>query len=477
MTSDDEFFFDYLASIPNDVKRYSSQVADSVNEHVDHVAITVRDALSRQSWIPSAIKPLGKKASKQMFSPPPQSTLDRVQAWVSKNRAWTAAIVAFVGTGALLFYGNKKLSVKKRKARRAGNGARKEIVVIAGSPHESMTRSVACDLERRGFIVFITVASSEEENLVKAEGQEDIRPLWLDLTTTPSTPSEIHPSLHVIRSLITHPQSPMSGIAPHVCQLSGLIIIPSPKFPTGPVATIPASNWVDTINTRLLYPILTTQLLLPLLTLKNNSSSIVVLSPSIQSSLFAPFASPEVTISRGLSGFANSLRQELRLLQRAHNGSSSAIDVVELKLGNIDLGRQFRNGQNQNTGTEVLTWQPQQRALYGSTYLSSIDYKVGKSASAAYGSSSRELHFAIFDALVPAPKSWLGGRKRKQQTVYVGKGSRAYSIVGNIIPSGLVGWMLGLRSGYNGPPVDLNWDADSSGTSSETGWEKLGKER
>ncbi|KKZ62180.1 hypothetical protein EMCG_03318 [[Emmonsia] crescens] len=473
MTSDDEFFFGYLASIPNDVKKYSSQVADSVNEHVDHLAITVRDTLARQSWLPSAVKPLRKTAAKQTFSLPPQSTLDRVQTWISRNRAWTAAIVAFVGTGALLVYGSKRLSTKKRKARRAGNGARKEIVVIAGSPHESMTRSVANDLERRGFIIFITVASTEEENAVRAEGREDIRPLWLDLTTTPSTPSEIHPSLHIIQSLITHPQAPIPGMQPHVCQLSGLIIVPSPKFPTGPIATIPASNWVDTINTRLLYPILTTQLLLPLLTLKNNSSSIVLLSPSIQSSLSAPFATPEVTITRGLSGFATSLRQELQLLQRARNSSSNGIEVIELKLGNIDLGGQFRNGQNHNTGTEVLTWQPQQRAMYGSTYLSSIDYKVGRPVGAAYGSPARDLHFAIFDALAPASKSWSGRRKRKQSTVYVGKGSRTYSIVGNIVPNGLVGWMLGLRSGQNGPLADVNWDAHSSGTGSETGWEKL----
>ncbi|PGG95755.1 hypothetical protein GX51_08136 [Blastomyces parvus] len=473
MTSDDEFFFDYLASIPNDVKKYSSQVADSVNEHVDHLAATIRDVLARQSWLPPAVKPLGKSVAKRTVSPPPQSLLDRAQAWVSRHRAWTAAIVAFVGTGALLVYGSKRFSTKKRKARRAGNGARKEIIVIAGSPHEPMTRSIANDLERRGFIVFITVASSEEESAVRAEGREDIRPLWLDLTTTPSTPSEIHPSLHIIQSLITQPQAPMPGIQPHVCQLSGLVIIPPPKFPTGPIATIPASNWVDTINTRLLYPILTTQLLLPLLTLKNNGSSIVLLSPSIQSSLSAPFATPEVTITRGLSGFATSLRQELRLLQRAQNGSGNGIEVIELKLGNIDLGRQFRNGQNQNTGTEVLTWQPQQRALYGSTYLSSIDTKIGRSVGAAYGSPARDLHFAIFDALAPASKSWLGRRKRKQATVYVGKGSRTYSIVGNIVPSGLVGWMLGLRSAHTGPPADLNWDANSSGTSSETGWEKL----
>lgn len=123
-----------------------------------------------------------------------------------RHRAWTAAIFAFFGTGGLLLFGSHALHTRKRKARRAGNGARKEIIgmltpaveengkswsstvlmyyeVIAGSPHEPLTRSIASDLERRGFIVFITVLSVEEEHLVQAENSADIRALYLDVTT------------------------------------------------------------------------------------------------------------------------------------------------------------------------------------------------------------------------------------------------------------------------------------------------------
>ena len=53
--------------------------------------------------------------------------------------------------------------------------------MIVGSPHEAITKSVANDLERRGYIVFITTVSPEEENVVQSEGREDIRSLWLDL--------------------------------------------------------------------------------------------------------------------------------------------------------------------------------------------------------------------------------------------------------------------------------------------------------
>lgn len=282
---------------------------------------------------------------------------------------------------------------------------------------------------------------------------------------TPPSPSGVHPSLQAIYSLITQPQYPIPGVQPHTCQLSGLIILPSLNYPSGPVPTIPASGWADTINTRLLSPILITQIFLPLLTHRNNNSTILFLYPSISSSLSAPYAGPEVAVTRALSGFATSLRQELRLLQYS-NGSPSRIDVVELKLGNIDLGPQYRSTQGQITGTDILAWSPQQRALYGPSYMSSIEQRpvASNGPSAVRGSPVRDLHHAVFDCLAPADKSIFGKRKRKRPVVYVGRGSRTYGIVGDWIPTSLVGWMLGL--GHIHPVSD-------SGNSSETGWERL----
>ncbi|CAI7677597.1 unnamed protein product [Penicillium manginii] len=458
MTSDDQFFFDYLASIPHDVRRYSTQVADSIDRQVDHAATTIRNTLSEQSWIPSQVRPSMRNAQNLRH---PRGFTDRVQNWMTRNRAWTAAILAFVGTGCVLFYGSKKLNGKRRKARKAGNGARKEIVVIAGSPHEPMARAIAADLERRGYIVYVTVSSADEEHIVRSENRTDIKALWLDLTAGTSTPSELHPSLHELRSLITQPQSPLPGMPPHTCQLSGVIIVPSPNFAAGPVATIPPSSWADTVNTRLLSPILTAQVFLPLLTLRNNNSTIIFAYPSISSSLSAPFAGPEVATTRAISGFATSLRQELRLLEHGN------VDVVELRLGNIDLGPSYRNAQNQITGTEVLAWSAQQRALYGPQYLSSIEQRPVASAgpSTVRGSPARNLHHALMDALEPASRDWIGRRTRKKSIMYVGRGARSYSVIGAWMPSGLVGLMMGYRSGHPAP-----MGSPSSG--SETSWER-----
>ena len=53
--------------------------------------------------------------------------------------------------------------------------------MIVGPPTAPLTRSLALDLERRGFIVYIVVNAVEEEQLVHDESRVDIRPLLLDI--------------------------------------------------------------------------------------------------------------------------------------------------------------------------------------------------------------------------------------------------------------------------------------------------------
>lgn len=51
-----------------------------------------------------------------------------IQRWISRNRTLTAGLVAFVGTGGLLVWLERKKYNRKRRARRASNGARREVV-------------------------------------------------------------------------------------------------------------------------------------------------------------------------------------------------------------------------------------------------------------------------------------------------------------------------------------------------------------
>ena len=75
---------------------------------------------------------------------------------------------------------------RRRRARRTTKGAKTELVVLAGSPYSPMTRSLALDLEHRGFIVYIPVGSLEEEGAVAELRAPDIHSLNFDITSVRS---------------------------------------------------------------------------------------------------------------------------------------------------------------------------------------------------------------------------------------------------------------------------------------------------
>lgn len=79
------------------------------------------------------------------------------------------------------------------------------------------------------------------------------------------------------------------------------------------------------------------------------------------------------------------------------------------------------------------------------------------------GSSLRELHNGVFDALTVA---------RPRNVWHVGNGSLVYDVVGKWVPAGVVGWMLGIRSlrredgggGEDGGEASVEWEkVDSMG--------------
>jgi hypothetical protein len=84
--------------------------------------------------------------------------------------------------------------------------------------------------------------------------------------------------------------------------------------------------------------------------------------------------------------------------------------------------------------------------------------------SAVKGSPVRDLHHAVFDSLAPGDRSIFGKKKRKKPVVYVGRGSRSYGIIGDWVPTTLVGWMLGYGNMHRVP---------DGGNNGETGWERL----
>jgi hypothetical protein len=169
--------------VPNEIKRYSSDVADYVDRHLNHVSNVLRETLSSSPWIPESARPRPPPPPPRSFVQKvvsPGTLYQRLHGWVSEHKIVTGVLVIAFG-GVTYHLIRRRSSRKKRRARRAGNGARLEVVVIAGSPSEPITRSISLDLERRGFIVYIVCNTIEEEIQVQSESRPDIKPLMIDI--------------------------------------------------------------------------------------------------------------------------------------------------------------------------------------------------------------------------------------------------------------------------------------------------------
>ncbi|ERF73627.1 hypothetical protein EPUS_00880 [Endocarpon pusillum Z07020] len=531
MTSDDQYFLDLLASVPSDIASYGSRIADYIEKHSSSLATELRDAIDSATWIPDSMRPPVRAVSHQLSAPaPPQGFFARTTTWISNNRTAIAVVLAFAGTTAILIHRRKRAHAKKRRARRDRNGKKKEIVVLACSSfHDPLTHSLALDLDRRGYIVYVTVSSTEEDSLVQSESKWDIRPLWMDLTSSVPNPGlDLHPNLEPIRQLIkpssraSSPGSVKSSQSnspsfPHT--LAGLILLPgSTGYPTGPLAALPPTDLIDTVNTRLLSPMLTVQQFLPLLALAETQAqsstaisttkaaglplpvpSVILAYSSIPTSLHPPHQIPETVTTTSLSSFTRCFRHELH--------PKSNISITELKLGFFDLSsvlprapragdyvypqyiREREQGQ-ERSGPEVprnsaLThWHSSQRAaahrsIHGQQQEGSDSGNHSKIRGA--GSNLREFHNAVFDTLNPSPGfkafgvvSWGGSRRRRVQgTVYVGQGARLYDFVGKWIPEGLAGWLIRRQERRRGEVED---SSQGTGRSNVDGASERGQE-
>lgn len=288
-----------------------------------------------------------------------------------------------------------------------------------------MTRSLSLDLERRGFIVYIVCSTMDEEQQVLGESRADVRPLHLDVVDTLGTQEAIER----FHDMLTKPHVAFAGASPHNLTLKGVVLVPDLMvFPTGPVETVSLELWSDALNAKVLHTIAVAQALLP--TVCEFKSRVLMLTPSIVASLRPPFHSVETTVVKALEGFVGSLRAELGTL---------GIDVLQFHLGTFDYAHvgPKHHLQTRACGSQ-RAWPATTRALYARNFESQARTGPDRGLlnAGSSGSSMRELHNAVFDALI---------QTRPRSVWRVGRGSVTYDLVGSWVPEGLVGFMMGLR--------------------------------
>lgn len=149
---------------------------------MNSVAVALRSTLASSPWIPESARPRPPPTKVSMPAQlVPVNLYDRLHSWVMDNKILTGTVIVSVTAITFQIIRRRKTYGRKRRAKRASNGARLEVVVIAGSPGEAITRSLALDLERRGFIVYVICNTIEEEVQIQNESRPDIRPLMIDI--------------------------------------------------------------------------------------------------------------------------------------------------------------------------------------------------------------------------------------------------------------------------------------------------------
>ena len=220
-----------LSSIQTQVRKYGGEIAEFVDKAVDDAAGHVRDALATAPWIPENMRP--------SCPPPPAveviqvSALERMQNWVARNKILSIVFVAGVAYVSYRTVRQGKLLRKTRRAKRARNGGRLEVIVIAGSPTLPLTKSLALDMERKGFIVYIVCNSIEDDALVQNMSRPDIKPLGIDITDvsflvalrgftwgfTWGFPLYIHQiRINLVMTVSPRAPAPASNVSPPTCK-------------------------------------------------------------------------------------------------------------------------------------------------------------------------------------------------------------------------------------------------------------------
>lgn len=204
--------------------------------------------------------------------------------------------------------------------------------------------------------------------------------------------------------------------------MAGIILIPDVQFHVGPIVDISPETWSDSLNAKVLNTILTTQQLLPLVL--NFKSRVLLLTPSIVSSLNPPHHAIQSTVIGAINGFAASLASELRL---------SKLSLCHLKLGHLEMpGSQSRaaDGRSKIRGTPL-----------------------------------RKLHDTVFDTLQTS---------RPWHTRHVGRGSLTYDLIATCLPSSLVGWMMGVsRPAAQKTQLPRQIEMTDSASEGSAHWEKV----
>ncbi|CAK7896560.1 hypothetical protein CAAN1_04S06458 [[Candida] anglica] len=337
-----------------------------------------------------------------------------------------------IGIGFTSYYGykwwlngQKPISTvqNKRRVPKLSNGARSDVVLVVGSPTEPLTRLIALDFEKRGFIVYLTILDEKDLKYVESNPiTDDIN--YLNLNDSYSF--EIQ--LAKFQNYLSIPVVPFQGAAPHTLKLVGVVFAPSLYFPLGPIENVTVASWNKVLE-RIQIPLkLFSSGLINLV--RTQQSKIILISSHMTSSLDLPYHSAETLHQKSIESLFTSLTREV-----AHQN----ISVTQVKLGNLNITNQRVSPESRKSNiinSEIRSWSEEMRELYATNF-SKSQFKFNPMRTSRRGANLRDLYHQLYDLIYPINQS-----QRNPATVYCGTGARTYDWVSKVLPEYVITWLL-----------------------------------
>lgn len=404
-------------------------------------------------------------------TPPPEVTNTKsIDNYLIHNKKFLAFILGgAIGGGVFYKYyfatdanlvtirNNKKYikTDRRRRAKRLFNGARSNVVIIIGSALEPLVRVVANDLEKRGLIVYISAINAKDIAVINNEHSEDIRAFKVDSKNEDTLKYQIDN----FGKILNRPVTPFPGATSHSYKLVGVIVIPDLFYPIGPIENVSLKSWSDCLTGKILSPlVLFTNGFLELI--RNNNAikfddeaynvlatKLILLTPNLISSINLPFHAPETVAVNSLNSVFESLARETA------NDKLLNIEIINLKLGAVNLFNHGDSGETQarmeaSLQNQILGWDDNMKSIYGPGFKHICE--LSGPSPRLRGSSLRELNYKIFDLLY----SDVGYRRRVRYTkdikiAYIGRGAKAYDIIGKFLPGWFISLLIGCSSFSN----------------------------
>ncbi|GEQ68276.1 hypothetical protein JCM33374_g1943 [Metschnikowia sp. JCM 33374] len=360
-------------------------------------------------------------------NPPPETLLEKIDARVKLRKYELMCVLATgLGVAGVVLHRRSMISrssgstkPRRRRTPKLPNGARRDVALVVGSPTEPMTRLLALDFEKRGFIVYLTVFDDKDLKYISSNTiTDDIN--YLDL----SGGEDLAAALAKFSQLLQVEVVPIKGAEPHLLKLSAVVFAPNLYFPLGPVENTAAASWDRVLARISVYTRLLNSGLLDLVRVQK--SKVIAIVPTIVSSLRLSYHAPETMFQNCLKDLFVTLAKELR---------PQGISVTQVRLGNLNLTNTRTLPASKSARVsgiaeaEVRSWSPGMQSLYGEQF-SKTQTKSNSMGSSIGSQGLRGLHHLLFDLIF-----YTG---RNPSVVYYGSGARSYERISSFLPTALI---------------------------------------